>query len=113
MGHEGVYLAYFSAQFGNSMGIFLIRKKEIVGGDIGGGIYKGTFEVKEHKAVGTILFSTREGGVTITGARTDLPASYETLFEFQLPIQDQAYHPLETAYGPVNIKFEKISDLDD
>lgn len=111
MTHQGVYLAYFSAELGNSMGIFLVQENSITGGDIGGGIYDGRFEIKGHKAAGTVLFSTKGGGKTITGAVTDLPASYETNFEFQLPLEDQAFHSFDTIAGPVNVRFEKIKDL--
>ena len=112
MTHQGVYLAYFSAEFGNSMGIFLVQDNTIVGGDIGGGIYDGHFEVVDHKAVGSVLFSTKGGSQTITGAVTDLPASYETSFGFQLPLEDQDFHSFETIAGPVNVRFEKIKNLD-
>lgn len=111
MSFSGFYLAYFSAEFGNSIGIFVITDHEIVGADLGGGMYDGSFEIEDGSAVGQVRFRTNKGGQTITGASNDLPISHEVSFKFALPLEAPEYHELETLTGPVNVRFEKIREL--
>lgn len=108
---DGIYLAYFSAEFGNSIGMFIVSKNTISGADVGGGIYDGSFNKKNGEASGKITFSMKGGGVTITGAQSDLPVSYDTDFRFQLPLDGQDFHQFETITGPVNVRFEKIRGI--
>lgn len=108
---DGIYLAYFTGEFGTSFGIFLIKEKTIQGGDIGSGIYDGDFTVSDGVAIGSMHFRTTGGGSTITGANTDLPVSYETKFSLVLPIENQEYHRIETLTGPINVRFDKIRSL--
>lgn len=111
MNYSGFYLAYFSAEFGISIGVFVVTDGNIVGADLGGGMYDGEFKVMNSIAEGKVKFRTREGGQTITGANNDLPISYEVPFRFSLPLEAPDYHELETIAGPINVKFEKIREL--
>ena len=87
MNPNGFYVAYFTAEFGNSIGIFVLKNDTIIGADLGGGIYDGTFHIENDTASGTVTFSSRTGGIAITGAERDLPVSYDVNFSFSLPLE--------------------------
>lgn len=109
--YQGIYLAYFSAALGNSIGIFLFSDGKITGADVGGGVYDGNFEVVEGCARGSVRFRTTSGGQSITGANSDLPVAYDTEFTFPLPLQKEPFHKLNTIAGPVNVRFEKVREI--
>ena len=110
---NGIYLGYFTAELGNSMGIFLIKDQIVSGADMGGGTYDGTLEFIEDENVlqGEIEFRTKDGGVTITGAVSDLPVQFRTQVKLELPLESKSFHRLETMTGPINVRFEKVRDL--
>ena len=109
---DGVYLAYFSAEYGTSIGIFLVSNGRISGGDQGGGIYDGEFNVMDKTANGEIIFTTTKSTMTITGTQNDLPVSFVTKYSFVLPLEKQDFHRLDTIGGVINIRFEKIRDIE-
>lgn len=106
---DGIYICYFSAQFGTSLGMFTFINGRVVGADIGGGIYNGHLEVSDDGqfAEGEIEIRMEAGGITITGAQSDLPVSYETPVRLSLPLDKQPYHTIHTINGAVNVRFEK------
>lgn len=107
---DGFYVAYFNAEFGTSLGMFVITDGIILGADIGGAMYKGklTSSADGKHVQGTVNVSSKSPGTTITGAQSDFPINYDTSFKLQLPIEDQDYHRIETIAGPVNVRFEKV-----
>ena len=107
-GLSGVYLAYFSADFGTTMGIYLVKEGIIAGGDLGGGIYDGIYEVAGGVAIGRIRFRSRTPGTSITGASSDVPMNYETPIELTLPLDAVDFHQLDGPAGRVNVRFEKL-----
>ena len=109
---DGIYIAYFNAEFGTSLGMFVLKDGKIVGADIGGTKYQGELSISndEVTAFGKINVSMDKPGMTITGSNNELPVSYDTNVEFCLPIEDQPYHRVDTATGPVNIRFEKVQE---
>ena len=111
MNPDGFYIAYFTAELGNSIGIFVVKNEAIIGADLGGGIYDGTFHVENDTASGVVTFTSRTGGVAITGAESDLPVAYDVNFSFSLPLEGAGFHSLETLAGPINVKFEKVREL--
>lgn len=110
---DGFFLAYFAAEFGTSIGIFVLRGSDIIGADLRGGIYDGKLNIDadERLATGRIGFKMQQGGTTITGASSELPVQYYTDVAFKLPLEDQPYHEFETITGSVNVRFEKVRSL--
>ena len=108
---NGVYLAYFSAEFGTTVGIFLIKDGAMSGGDLGAGIYDGHYEVQGKVAKGKIRFQTRGAGTSITGATSDVPMNYETPVVFSLPLEEADYHEVDSPAGRVNVRFHKIREI--
>ena len=111
--NDGIYLAYFTAEYGTSIGMFTFLGGIVCGADLGGGIYDGALEYsdKSKELVGNIIFKMKEGGVTITGASSDLPVSYSTSVKFLVPVDSIDFHQIETLTGLVNVRFEKVRSL--
>jgi hypothetical protein len=110
---DGIYTAYLSGSMGNTLGIFAFYGDVICGADVGGGTYKGKYSVSHdgNFAEAELTFSLKDGGLTITGASSDLPASFDVAFRLNLPIEDQNFHLIKTDTGTVHIRFEKRIDL--
>ena len=110
---DGIYIAYFSGEYGTSLGMFTFKGGVICGADLGGGVYDGILKyssIDQHLS-GSITFSLKGGGTTITGAYTDLPVSYDTFVRLKTPVDGPPFHALETLSGPVNVRFEKVRSL--
>ena len=111
--YDGIYLAYFTAEFGTSLGMFVFKDGAVTGADIGGARYSGKLTLSDDGKFlsGEIGISMSEGGQTITGAVSDLPVSYETSVTLALPLEDQPFHSIPTRTGTVNVRFERTVDL--
>ena len=110
--YTGIFVAYFSAQHGTTLGIVVLRENDFVGADVGGATYDGMFTVVEdRRAVGKVTITAREGGTLITGASSDLPVSFETPIELDLPLDAKQFHRINTKTGPINVRFEKVKDI--
>lgn len=108
---SGIFLAFFAAEFGNSMGIFLVKDGVMTGGDVGGATYEGEYKVEGDLLAGEVKIFLAAGSTTITGASTDIPSSYPTKVSFKLPIESTPFHSIDTITGPVNIRFQKIKEI--
>ncbi len=110
---NGIYNAYFSGEYGTSLGMFIFKDGVVCGADLGGGVYDGTLEYSSSAKflTGKISFNMRNGGTTITGAHADLPVSYETVVCLKTPLESVLFHEIDTLTGPVNVRFEKVRTL--
>jgi hypothetical protein len=109
--YDGIYLAYFAAELGTSLGIFMLKDGVLCGADLGNGIYDGKLTVADSgkRLVGSIEFRTAQGGTMITGASSDLPVSYST--EVELSLDGVDFHSVSTISGPINVRFEKVRSI--
>ena len=110
---NGMYIAYFSGEYGTSLGMFTFKDGVICGADLGGGVYDGilTYSSIDRELFGNITFRMKSGGTTITGAYTDLPVSYDTFVRLKTPVEGIPFHELESLSGPINVRFEKVRAL--
>jgi hypothetical protein len=110
---DGFYIGYFTGSYGTSLGVFTLSGDVIVGADVGGGVYDGNLKLREdaRQLIGTIHFRQSTGGTTITGARNELPISYETDVRLTCPLDSVPFHTISTMAGQVNVRFEKVRDL--
>lgn len=104
------YTAYFTADFGTTVGVFVLDGAELRGADAGGGVYYGKLSVlnEGNYLEGDINYRTSAGGVSITGASSDLPVSYSTSVKLKLPLDQFDFHTIQSVSGPVNVRFERI-----
>ena len=111
VGPNGIYIAYFSAELGTTMGIFLIRDGILVGADVGGGLYDGNYTQSGSRAEGRVTFKTRGASTSITGASSDVPMNYDSTFHFSLPLEDADYHLITSPAGRAHVRFERLRGL--
>jgi hypothetical protein len=111
--YDGIYLAYFTAEYGTSIGIFLLMQGVLTGADLGGGMYDGKLELLADRSVarGVVNFRSKEGLVSITGATSDFPISLDLEITVKLPLDSVPYHELHTPTGQVNVRFEKVRSV--
>ena len=111
--NNGIYLAYFTAEFGTTLGIFLLKDGVLCGGDLGNGMYDGKLTLADggKRLTGSVEFRTTHGGTMITGASSDLPVSYATDVDLSLPLDGVDFHSISSVSGPVNVRFEKIRSI--
>lgn len=111
---EGFYVAYMTGMAGNSVILFVLRKGKIVGADIGGMKYDGTYKANPdgegYKF--SVAYVVPAGATLITGAPPS-PTPQTIPLTFDLPNQfaNGRVITIETPRGLVNAKFEKIRDL--
>lgn len=111
--NDGIYLAFFTAEFGTSLGIFLLKDGVLCGADLGNGIYDGKLTLSDagNRLTGSVEFRTSQGGTMITGAASDLPVSYATEVSLSLPLDGVEFHSIATISGPINVRFEKVRSI--
>lgn len=111
--YEGFFVGYFTAEFGTSMGLFVLKDCTLVGADIGGGLYDADLAKDKdiNSLSGAIRFRMPNGGVTITGAQSELPVQFEVNVTLQLPLDGPDFHTIESPAGAVNVRFEKLRGL--
>mgnify|MGYP006281702571 CR=1 FL=1 len=111
--YNGIYIAYFTGEYGTSMGLFVFIDGDVVGADLGGATYEGCLSPNEDatRLVGKIGIRMDPGGHTITGAVSDLPSAYETPVSLELPLEMVPYHAITTLTGPIHVRFEKKKAL--
>lgn len=111
---DGIYAAYFTGIYGNSLGLFLFKDGVIAGTDIGGAIYDGTFSLTKDQEyiIGTVRCILPIGSSSITGVSA---SSEPIVFEAPIQLPKQFYgddiHRIETQTGPINVKFKKLRGL--
>lgn len=108
---NGIYAAYFSGAIGNSFALLIFKDGQVSGADAGFGRYDGQYSVLGNRAEGQIIFHLPPNSSAITGVSTgDQPLDLSMAISLSLPIEDVEYHEIQTPFGPVNARFEKIRE---
>lgn len=110
---EGFYTTFFTGQMGSSVGIFTFKDGVIVGADIGGGRYDGTYVVdtRTQTVHCQVQFALQLGGQSITGAEAvNEPIKVPVALTLPATIDPKEIYRIDTAIGPVNARFEKLRD---
>lgn len=108
--NKGIYIVYFTASGGHSVGTFYIGDGIIEGVDIGGIRYSGTYktDVGTLDLVGVVKFRVPAGSALITGF-TSGGSEIEIPVELRLPADfaDGKVQRIMTPTGAVNARFER------
>jgi hypothetical protein len=110
---DGFYSAYFTGAKGNSLGLFVFENGRIIGVDVGGIEYDGTYAVDANRGLvtGKIVFIVKPGHALITGAQANAdPLRYEFALSIPAGFADGRVVQIDTPTGPVNARFEKVRD---
>ena len=111
---DGIYTAYFTGTHGQSLAMIIFREGVILGSDIGGGQYDGSYVLDENRKIVNIdlEFKGLAGELTITGvAATDTPITSIVRFQLPVPIRSEQIHRIETPIGVINARFELMRNL--
>jgi hypothetical protein len=108
---EGFYAFYFTGATGSSFGLLTFKKGIIVGVDVGGGKYDGTYTLDtEHMTARCIVdFVLTLGNQSITGAMAVTePIRISVPVVLPIRIDPTTHHRIETPIGPINARFERL-----
>jgi|HubBroStandDraft_4_1064222.scaffolds.fasta_scaffold103275_3 hypothetical protein len=107
---SALYQMRYQGVAGNGHGAMYIGKGVVVGIDISGARYHGTYTLSGTTIDGTATL-TSSGGTLVTGQ--DLPAGGTVAITFSLPagFDDGQYHPVMGGGRRVGVSFNKIGDV--
>lgn len=109
-----LYIVYFTAAAGNSIGLFYVGNGLVEGVDVGGIKYSGKYaeDPDTHNLVGVVTFSVPANASLITGL-TAGPNPVQIPVPLNLPSNfgNGSVVRIETPTGPVNARFELASRL--
>ena len=107
---SALYQMRYQGVAGNGHGAMYIGKGVVVGIDISGARYNGTYTLSG-TTINGIATLTSAGGALVTGQ--DLPAGGTVAITFSLPagFDDGQYHPVIGGGKRVGVSFNKIGDI--
>lgn len=111
---DGFYVGYMSASSGYGMALFVFHGTTIVGVDVGGVKFDGTFthDTETGGFHGSIRVDAPPNISLIQGAQTG-PKGIKYTVPFSLPANflETPFLKIETPFGVVNVRLEKLRDL--
>jgi hypothetical protein len=110
---DGFYVAYISGTAGLGMGMFIFSNGVVVGSDISGVSYDGTYVASEDgKSAHVTALVKVPGGTTLIQGVVVPPEGESFQLDRIIPIlSDAPFFPLDTPHGPVNVRLTKLRDL--
>jgi len=107
---SALYQMRYQGVAGNGHGAMYVGKGVVVGIDISGARYNGTYTLSGTTINGTAIL-TSAGGALVTGQ--DLPAGGTVPITFSLPagFDDGQYHQVIGGGKRVGVSFNKIGDI--
>jgi hypothetical protein len=112
---NGIYSGYFTGSAEIGFGLLLIKDGLIVGADAGGVKFDGKYEANKSGDgfEGIVQVNAPPGGTLIQGIPTGPNGlNYEVKVHLPLDFGARPFIKIETPFGPINVKFVKIRDLD-
>lgn len=111
---EGFYAAYLTAAGGNGMVLMALRCGRLVGADLGGVKYDGTYVEKDGKGYKVEVLVTVPPNIPLVQGMSSGPSPepYTLVASFPQDFASQPFVRIEGKYGPVNGRFVKLRDLE-
>jgi hypothetical protein len=109
---DGFYAVYLTGSASQGFAMFVFQSGVIVGVDVGGLKYDGTYKTTDNGFSIILTFSVPPNSTLIQGVTTGLETEKSEL-AFLLPIDflAQPFIRIETPQGPVNAKLTKLREL--
>lgn len=110
---DGFYVGYMTSN-GYGVALFVFKDKNLVGADAGGVKFDGTFDqdpvTKSYR--GKVVVNAPPNIDVVQGINTGPNGLvYEVPFSMPENFLDAPFIKVDTPFGPVNIKLEKLRDL--
>lgn len=109
---DGIYIAYFTGNRGSGSSVLALSGGKIAGADSGGAHVSGSYLVSDPSVAFSVTYEFKHATELATSGHI-VPAG----FSFQLRFEAASSEVLgteirvETPTGPVNARFEYVSDL--
>jgi len=108
---SALYAMKYQGQAGTGLGTLYVGRNKIVGTDVGGGRYSGTYTDQNGRMKGAVLLSFPSGGVLVTGLQMQPNSSLPLSFDWPSNFGSGAPQQIMVAGNPVGVAFEKIGDI--
>ena len=112
---DGFYAAYLSAKGGQGFALLIFREGIIVGVDVAGVSFDGTYSEAADGAVSVFLSVKTPPNVALIQGGTSGPEGLETQLSFQIPLDftSQPFVRIEGPRGPVNARLVRLRGLNE
>jgi hypothetical protein len=111
---NGFYAVYLTGSGGQGFTMLVIRNGTIVGADVAGGKYDGTYNETETGFAVRIAVSIPPNIHLIQGVSSGLESDTSDLdFHLSVDFLSQPFIRINTKHGPVNAKLVKLRELND
>ncbi|MGH7945545.1 MAG: hypothetical protein ACREF9_11105 [Opitutaceae bacterium] len=93
--------------------MFILHDGKVAGSDVAGGIFRGTYKLSDQKIAIRSQHQLPAGAQLATDGSTIGPEGFEIDVDVELDLDLGGGKPVrvETQAGPLNIIFQKISDI--
>lgn len=111
---DGFYAAYLTGKVGQGLAMFVLKKGAVVGVDVAGISYDGTYTETADDIAIHLKMSIPPKTFLVQGITTG-PEKEESSLAFRLPrdFLSQPFIRIDAAHGPLNAKLIKLRELDD
>jgi hypothetical protein len=110
---DGFYAAFLTGRGGQSVVLLAIKAGKIVGVDVGGLKYVGSIARSGDGFRCEVQYTIRPGVSLITGpgpVAKEVPVDLK--FDLPMNFGDGPVVGIDTPFGPLNAKFQKLADID-
>lgn len=111
---DGIYLVNYTGRQGIGAATMTLSSGQIVGVDVAGGEYEGTYKLQNENIVGNIVMHVPAGVYLVTGAPIS-PVPYTVPISFAFPAAIKVNQVIQTQIqlptGPVNANVKKVKSL--
>ena len=109
---KGLYIAYVTGSAGSTIILYYIGGEIVAGVDATGTKFDGSYRIDEAGAlIGVVTYLIEKGTALITGQTTAAEQRVDVPFTLPHQFWDGRIVRIETPFGAVNAKFEKLKDL--
>lgn len=108
---SALYTMQYLGQSDVGIGTVYVGKNTIVGADVGGGRYNGTYTEADNRLKGVIALSMPNGGVLVTGDQVPPGTEIPMTVDWPLDFANGQAQQVMVVGKPVNVTFQKIGDI--
>ena len=109
---NALYIMRYTGQTSVGLGVLYIGKNVVIGIDVGNIRYTGKYtELAGYLEIEVTMSAKTSSGMLVTGATLHKGQTLQITANLPLNFDDGQSHKLYISGQPVNVAFEKISDL--
>lgn len=108
---SALYTMQYVGQTGTGAGAIYIGKGVIVGIDVGGGRYNGTYAEGAGRLKGNVVLSAPNGAMLVSGQKLSPGSTLQLTVDWPLGFANGQPQLISVGGRQVQVKFEKIGDI--